>query len=387
MQRHFIHTAAVNHRRTLITQYPQSFGNGQYQLRAVDANQRQWRVSRVDQRPQHIEQGAGFKLLANRHRMTETRMVFRCEQEADAQVVQRLTRFIGVHIQIDTECRQQIGRTGFTGDAAVAMFGHLQSTGRRHKGAGGGDIDAVAAITAGADNIGKQIVRARERRGIFQQRGSGASDFIRMFATHFHTDQRRRQLFWLQFATNHGREKLVAFLLGHGLRLVQFFQNRLQRIGRLQFLLRPGQRLFQQQRTLRSKNGLRVELKTTDAIRVVTYRHHHAVKMGVNRQPRRHVAAHQRVITSNRQRVHQTGKHRLSVMFNARRFAVENLARLTDVATVGFNNRLVSEADADNGQLATQTGQQLRHTTGFAGDAWSRGKHQHRVFHRRKTVD
>jgi hypothetical protein len=45
----------------------------------------------------------------------------------------------------------------------------LQTTRRRHEGAGGGDIDAVAAVTAGTDDIRKLIVRARERGGIFQQ--------------------------------------------------------------------------------------------------------------------------------------------------------------------------------------------------------------------------
>jgi anthranilate synthase/phosphoribosyltransferase len=52
--------------------------------------------------------------------------------------------------------------------------------------AGGGDINAVAAVATGADDVGKQVVRARERRGVFQQRGgvsskSGSSDLLAAF--------------------------------------------------------------------------------------------------------------------------------------------------------------------------------------------------------------
>lgn len=70
--------------------------------------------------------------------------------------------------------------------------------------------------------------------------------------------------------------------------------------------------------------------------------------MGVNGQASRNVAADQRVIARNRQWIRQTGKHRLSIMFNAGRLTVQDLAGLADIATIGFDNRLMSQADADN---------------------------------------
>ena len=125
MQRDFVHAAAVYHGGTLITEYAQGFCNRQHQFRAVDANQRQRRVRRIDKRPQHVKQGARFQLLADRHRVAETGVVFRREQEADAQFIQRGARFIGIHIQVDAKRGQQIGRARFTGDAAVTVFRHL----------------------------------------------------------------------------------------------------------------------------------------------------------------------------------------------------------------------------------------------------------------------
>ena len=99
-----------------------------------------------------------------------------------------------------------------------------------------------------------------------------------------------------------------------------------------------------------------MELEAADAIRVVTHRHHHSVEVGVDGESCRDIAAHQRVIAGHRQRVAQTGKHRLSVMFNTGSLTVEDFAGLADVAAVGFDNRLVAEADTDNRQLAAHAG-------------------------------
>ena len=130
-----------------------------------------------------------------------------------------------------------------------------------------------------------------------------------------------------------------------------------------------------------------MELHTADAIRIMTYRHHHAFKRGINGQPRRDIASHQRVVARDRERIRQPGKHCLAVMFNTGGFAVQDLTRLANVAAVGFNNRLMSQTDADDRQLAAHTGQQLRHTARFARCAWPRGEHQHRVLHGCQTVN
>ena len=74
----------------------------------------------------------------------------------------------------------------------------------------------------------------------------------------------------------------MAFVLSQGFGLIQFFQNRLQGVALLQLLQRPCQGLFQQACALGCQDRLRVELEAADAIRVVTYRHHHTVEMGVD---------------------------------------------------------------------------------------------------------
>ena len=148
----------------------------------------------------------------------------------------------------------------------------------------------------------------------------------------------------------------MAFLLRQRLSLIQFLQNGLQRIGLFELLLRPGQRLLQQTRALGSQNGFRMELEAADAIGVVTHRHHHAVKVGVDGQSGGHITANQRMVARHRQRICQTGEHCLAVVFNAGRFAVQDFASLTDITTIGFNNRLMPQTNADNWQFAAQAG-------------------------------
>ncbi|MNL40303.1 hypothetical protein D3C87_1626450 [compost metagenome] len=94
---------------SLVTQHAQGFGNRQHQFRAINADQRQWRTRWVDQRAEYVEYRTGFQLLTYRHRMAETGVILRREQEAYAQVIQRLARLFRRQIQTNAERRQQIG--------------------------------------------------------------------------------------------------------------------------------------------------------------------------------------------------------------------------------------------------------------------------------------
>ena len=60
---------------------------------------------------------------------------------------------------------------------------------------------------------------------------------------------------------------------------------------------------------------------------------------------------------------------------------MKDFTGLADVAAVGFNNRLVTEADADNRQFTAHAGQQLRHTARFARGSRARGEHQYWIVH------
>ena len=93
------------------------------------------------------------------------------------------------------------------------------------------------------------------------------------------------------------------------------------------------------------------------------------------------------MIACHRQRIRQTSKHRLTVVFNAGRFAVQDLSGLANITAVGLDNGLMTEADTDNRQFTAHTGQKFWHTACFAWRTRARREHQHRVLHGGQTLN
>ena len=102
------------------------------------------------------------------------------------------------------------------------------------------------------------------------------------------------------------------------------------------------------------QNRFRVELEAAYAAAIVAYRHHHLAEPGVDGQIGRDVTADQRVVTRHRQRVGHAGEHAFTVVNDRRGFAVQDFPRLADLAAIGFDDRLVAEADADDRQPASR---------------------------------
>ncbi len=166
-------------------------------------------------------------------------------------------------------------------------------TGRSDKGAGGGDIDAVAVAT-GANDVGKQVVRARERRGVFQQRGSGAGNFLRLLPRTLMLTSAAASC--SGFTSPHdGGEQLVSCWLRVSARYS--FSRIGWRVLVCSSFCSPG-RVCSSSRALSGKDRFRMELEAHGPI--VTHRHHHTVEIGVNRQPGGNIAADQRVVARHR---------------------------------------------------------------------------------------
>ena len=183
---------------------------------------------------------------------------------------------------------------------------------------------------------------------------------------------------WLGSSSPHdGAEQLLAFLLAHRLGAVQFLKNRLHR--RVPYITSPAPRpgLLKQARAVvvRIDSGWNWK---PHAATVVAHRHHHLAETGVDGKIGRDIAADQRVVARHRQRVGHAGEHACAIVNDCRGFAVQDLARLADLAAVGFDDRLVTETDADDRQPAAQALQQFRHAARFgrrtgAGDSISTG--------------
>src|SRR5207302_8596147 len=73
----------------------------------------------------------------------------------------------------------------------------------------------------------------------------------------------------------------------------------------------------------------------------------------------------QRMITTRAEVLLETSEDRLSIMLHARRFAVEQLRRAHNASTENLSDRLVSQTDTENWQLAGKLFNYSRRNAGF----------------------
>ncbi|MNH13845.1 hypothetical protein D3C81_839810 [compost metagenome] len=84
---------------------------------------------------------------------------------------------------------------------------------------------------------------------------------------------------------------------------------------------------------------------------------------------------HQRVIAGYSQRIVQTGKHTLVLVVYRTGLAMHDLAGTYDIATKGLANGLVTQANAENRQLAGKMQDGLDGNTGLGRGARAGGNH------------
>jgi hypothetical protein len=135
-----------------------------------DADELARDLRRIGQRPHQVEDRAPADRLADRHDAAHRRVVARGKEEADADVRQRLFRRFGGAIEVEAQRLQRVGRAGLGTGGAVAVLGHRHAAGRDDQADGGGDVERVVPVAAGAadvDGVGGAftgIIRARMAR-------------------------------------------------------------------------------------------------------------------------------------------------------------------------------------------------------------------------------
>ncbi len=80
-------------------------------------------------------------------------MEHRREHETQAHLLDTLLNAFRRQINFDPQGFQHIGAAAGAGGGPVAVFGHLQSSACRHEGRGGGDVEAVLAVSTGAAGV------------------------------------------------------------------------------------------------------------------------------------------------------------------------------------------------------------------------------------------
>src|SRR5690606_33715914 len=116
-------------------------------------------------------------------------MVGRGEHKAHADLLGAEDHLFGRQVQVDAGRFQQVGTAAFAGNSPVAVLGDGAAGGGDHKGAGGGDVEQVGAIAAGAAGV-HQIGRVDgDWRNQFAHGGGSAGNLVDALALHAQADQ------------------------------------------------------------------------------------------------------------------------------------------------------------------------------------------------------
>ena len=94
------------------------------------------------------------------------------------------------------------------------MLGHEATSGRHHEGGGGGDVEQVGAVAAGADNVYQRLRVHGDPGGQLAHHLGGAGDFIDGFAFQAQTHEKRADLSVRGLAVHDDAHHVLHFLPG-----------------------------------------------------------------------------------------------------------------------------------------------------------------------------
>ncbi len=188
----------------------EGFGVDRHIGRPRDADELAADACGVGQRSHQIKDGAAAQRLADGHDAAHRRVVLGCEKEADAEVGQRFLSRFGSTIKVEAEDFQRVSRASFGTGGAVAVLSHGDAASRDDEADGGGNVERVVSVTAGAadvDGVGRR--GDRDHAGAHRPRGSG--DFAGGFAPVGQGDEELRDLLVGHLAIEDGGEGQFRF--------------------------------------------------------------------------------------------------------------------------------------------------------------------------------
>ena len=153
-QRQFVHTVTTPHHQcALRAQLLQHAGLDADKIGMEYAHQNIRRTGRIGQRAEDVEHRAHAHLAAHRRHHLHRRVMHRREHEADSGGFDAGGHVFGPQLDLRAQRFEHIGAAGFRRHAAIAVFRDFRARRRNHEHAGGGDIESMRAVAAGADDI------------------------------------------------------------------------------------------------------------------------------------------------------------------------------------------------------------------------------------------
>ena len=198
----------------LAAELAQGAGEGLAARGVVDAHELHGGQGGVGERTEEIEDGADAEGATHRHRVTNARVVLGRKEKADACLLEATARDLGWGVDAHPELLEDVGRAALARDAPVAVLGDGHAAGRGDEGGGGGQVEGVGPVAAGAAAVGDG-----KPAGVEVQRGRAhgfgrARHLVRGLALGLEPDEQGRELHLAHLAGHDGAEDGARTLAG-----------------------------------------------------------------------------------------------------------------------------------------------------------------------------
>ncbi len=226
---------SVDDEASLAAEVPEHGGEDRRQGGIVHADELVARAGGVGQRAEQVEDGADADLAPRAdgelHRLVEHRRV----EESDPGFAQAALDHAGPGLDVHAELPEHVRRAAVRADGAVAVLGHGRARAGGDERGGGGDVERVPRIAAGAAGVEHDLRAGLDAPRLLAHDPGAAGDLLRRLALHAQRDDERRDL---------RRRRLAAHHLVHRLRALFG--------GQVPPLAQPADRLFNHRRVFSS---------------------------------------------------------------------------------------------------------------------------------------
>lgn len=165
-------------------------------MRRGDADDLRGGFGRIGERAEKIENGANAKSAASGNRVFHRGVNRGRKKKTDANLFDGLANALGRLVDNDAKLFEHVGGAGARACGAIAVFGDAHARSRDNESCGGGNVESVAAVAAGAAGVDEHFVGVGvvvgENLYCVAAHGRGEADeFVDGFTFHAKSDEER----------------------------------------------------------------------------------------------------------------------------------------------------------------------------------------------------
>ena len=328
----------------------------------VDADHLVGGAGGIGQRPQQVHHGLDAQLLPHGRGVAHGAVIGGREQEREAGRGQELGGGRRAEVGADAQRRVEVGAAALAGERPVAVLGHPGAGRAGHQRRHRRDVEAADAGPAGAAGV-QEVARDLQRRLLAPQDRNAPGDLRRGIALGVQRHQEAGDLRRVEVAVGqllHERGGLLLRQVGAG-------RHRVQQPRHVQRFALVVQKVRQQSPPGRGRDRFRVKLHALHDVPFMPDAHDLAIRRSRgHREPRRHRIRvdHQRMIAGEHRRRRYAAEHAAPVRGYRIGLAVYDRLRLDDAPSEGGADRLVSQADPEDRDLAGEPADRLQADAG-----------------------